>query len=45
VTPHIGGYTFESLARTEQHLAEKLLAYLGHRADRSEDVADAVPRS
>jgi D-3-phosphoglycerate dehydrogenase len=26
ITPHIGGYTFESLARTELFLAEKLVA-------------------
>lgn len=44
VTPHIGGFTFESLARTEQHLAGRLLDYLEHMADRSEDVTRAVHR-
>jgi D-3-phosphoglycerate dehydrogenase len=29
VTPHIGGYTFESLCRTEMFLADKLLQLLG----------------
>ena len=32
VTPHIGGYTFESLARTEQYLADKLLDFLDDQA-------------
>ncbi len=29
ITPHIGGYTKESLARTEEFLADRLLAHFG----------------
>jgi D-3-phosphoglycerate dehydrogenase len=28
ITPHIGGYTYESLARTEEHLAGLLLSHI-----------------
>ena len=45
VTPHIGGYTLESLARTEQHLAGRLVDYLEHMAGRSEDVTKASQSS
>jgi D-3-phosphoglycerate dehydrogenase len=42
ITPHIGGYTFESLARTEQHLAGRLLEYLELTTEPSEVVTNAV---
>lgn len=43
ITPHIGGYTQESLARTEEFLAEELIAYLDHRLPES-TAAQAVQR-
>ncbi|MEO8075727.1 MAG: NAD(P)-dependent oxidoreductase [Acidobacteriota bacterium] len=42
VTPHIGGYTFESLARTEDHLAGRLLDYLELTTRQSVAVTDVV---
>ncbi|MEP6914017.1 MAG: NAD(P)-dependent oxidoreductase [Acidobacteriota bacterium] len=42
VTPHIGGYTFESLARTEDHLAGRLLDYLELTTGQSVAVTDVV---
>jgi D-3-phosphoglycerate dehydrogenase / 2-oxoglutarate reductase len=41
ITPHIGGYTFESLARTEEHLTDRLLDYLDLTTETSEVVTHA----
>lgn len=44
VTPHIGGATHESMARTEVFMARKLATFLHRRAARAETASGPPPR-
>jgi phosphoglycerate dehydrogenase-like enzyme len=43
LTPHIGGYTVESLAKTELHLTERLLRLLDERGAAAPASASSAP--